>query len=84
MAPSEATSNGIPTDRTPLLQSHYPDPQHSESQNVDVESSNQKPETISFSDDDPEDPRQWTKRRKMVNVFIVSLANLKTIHSGRP
>lgn len=81
MAPSQAATNGMPTERSPLLQSHYPDPTshgsdlESGAQNGSSSTNNDtsKPTTISFSKEDPEDPRQWSYRRKMLNVAIIAL-----------
>lgn len=69
MAPPQSDENGMSTERSPLLQDTYPDPQHE----TDSESASSKPTEISFDKEDPDDPRQWTRRRKMLNVAIIAL-----------
>ncbi|KAI9727320.1 MAG: hypothetical protein M1828_006939 [Chrysothrix sp. TS-e1954] len=48
-------------EQTPLL--HDPERQGQDGQE----------QVLDFSKKDPEDPRQWSKRRKMTNVFVIAL-----------
>ncbi|KAL9104848.1 MAG: hypothetical protein Q9163_000234 [Psora crenata] len=52
-------------ERTPLLQNGHVD-----------DSGELDEQIIDFADDDPENPRNWTRTRKMVNVGIISLMSV--------
>lgn len=50
-------------ERTPLLQNGH----------VDAGEGGDSREVIKFSDEDPDNPRQWPRRRKMINITIIAM-----------
>ena len=56
-------------ERSPLLQQngHAPDPDRHDTQNE------QDFEIVEFDKEDADNPRNWTRRRKLANVGIIAL-----------
>lgn len=59
-----------PDEERPLL---HPDNVSSHSADVPDSSASQEPRQVAFGDEDPDNPRAWSARRKLTNVGIIAL-----------
>lgn len=63
MPKNDGRQSGQANESSPLLQNEH----------HDAENDGPEPTTISFEEGDKDDPRQWTKSCKMLNVFIIAI-----------
>lgn len=60
----------VQNEQTPLLERSSSNEQRQDEEHGDR---TEEPETVSFDKEDDQDPRQWSRRRKMMNVGIIAL-----------